>query len=66
MTGKEPKATSGTLKNPSEQAAALGHGAAMGKPAIIAVDDDAEVLNACLRFAGYDDLCVNPEAYDDV
>jgi len=32
----------------------------------IGFDDDAEVLNACLRFAGYDDLCVNPEAYDDV
>jgi hypothetical protein len=33
----------------------------------IGFEDDAEVLNACLRFAGYDDLCcVNPEAYDDV
>jgi len=32
----------------------------------IGFDDDAEVLNACLRFAGYDALCVNPEVYDDV
>jgi hypothetical protein len=32
----------------------------------IGFDDDAEVLNAGLRFAGYDDLCVHPEAYDDI
>ncbi len=32
----------------------------------IGFEDDAEVLNAFLRFAGYDDLCVNPEDYDDV
>ena len=31
----------------------------------IGFDDDAEVLNACLRLAGREDLCVNPEDYDD-
>lgn len=29
-------------------------------------DDDATVINACLRLAGRDDLCINPEEYDDV
>lgn len=32
----------------------------------IGFEDDAEILNACLRFAGLDDLCVNAEDYDDV
>jgi uncharacterized membrane protein YkvA (DUF1232 family) len=32
----------------------------------IGFEDDAEVLNACLRFADLDELCVNPEEYDDV
>jgi len=27
----------------------------------IGFDDDAEVMNACLRVAGLDKLCVNPE-----
>ncbi len=27
----------------------------------IGFDDDAEVINACLRVAGRDDLCINPE-----
>ena len=27
----------------------------------IGFDDDAEVINACLRMAGRDDLCVDPE-----
>ena len=31
----------------------------------IGFEDDAEVLNACLRFAGLDDLCLNVEDYDD-
>jgi uncharacterized membrane protein YkvA (DUF1232 family) len=32
----------------------------------IGFEDDAEVLNACLRFAGREDLCLNTEDYDDV
>ncbi len=28
-------------------------------------EDDAEVLNACLRLAGLDDWCIDPEDYDD-
>jgi hypothetical protein len=27
----------------------------------IGFDDDAEVINACLRVAGRNDLCINPE-----
>lgn len=29
-------------------------------------EDDAEILNACLRFAGRSDLCLNAEDFDDV
>ena len=32
----------------------------------IGFEDDAEVLNASLRFAQLDALCVHPEDYDDV
>jgi uncharacterized membrane protein YkvA (DUF1232 family) len=32
----------------------------------IGFEDDLEVLNACLRFAERDDLCLKPEDYDDV
>lgn len=32
----------------------------------IGFEDDAEVLNACVRLAGRDDLCLNTEDYDDV
>lgn len=32
----------------------------------IGFEDDAEVLNACLRLTHLDELCVNPEDYDDV
>lgn len=32
----------------------------------IGFEDDAEVLNACVRLAGMDDLILNPEDYDDV
>jgi len=32
----------------------------------IGFDDDADVLNACLKFAGRPDLCVDPEEYDDL
>ncbi len=28
-------------------------------------EDDTEVLNACLRLAGLDDWCINPQDYDD-
>ena len=28
-------------------------------------EDDTEVLNACLRFANLDELCLKPEDYDD-
>ena len=31
----------------------------------IGFEDDTEVLNACLRFARRDDLCLNVEDYDD-
>jgi uncharacterized membrane protein YkvA (DUF1232 family) len=27
-------------------------------------EDDVDVLNACLRLAGLDELCLNPEDYD--
>ncbi len=29
-------------------------------------EDDAEVLNACLRFSGLSELCLNIEDYDEV
>jgi hypothetical protein len=32
----------------------------------IGFDDDADVLNACVKFAGRPDLCVDPEEYDDL
>jgi hypothetical protein len=32
----------------------------------IGLKDDAEVMNACLRLAGREDLCINPEDFDDV
>ena len=32
----------------------------------IGFEDDAEVLNACLRLAQLDRLCLQPEDYDDV
>ena len=32
----------------------------------IGFEDDAEILNACLKFAGLDQLCVNPEDYDEI
>ena len=32
----------------------------------IGFEDDAEILNACLRFAGLEHLCVNPEDFDNV
>lgn len=28
--------------------------------------DDAKIMNACLRLAGREDLCINPEDYDNV
>jgi len=28
-------------------------------------DDDAAVINACLKLAGRTDLCVNPEEFDE-
>jgi len=31
----------------------------------IGFEDDAEVLNACLRVAGLEELCIDPEEYDD-
>lgn len=31
----------------------------------IGFEDDAEILNACLRFAGCNELCLNVEDYDD-
>ena len=31
----------------------------------IGFEDDCEILNACLRLAGRDDLCLNPEDFDD-
>lgn len=32
----------------------------------IGFDDDVEIMNACLRFADREDLCINPEDFDDV
>ncbi len=32
----------------------------------IGFEDDAEILNACLRLAGRNELCLNPEDYDDI
>jgi len=32
----------------------------------IGFEDDAEILNACLKFAGLEQLCVNPEDYDEI
>ena len=32
----------------------------------IGFKDDAEVMNACLRLAGREDLCINPEDFVDV
>lgn len=32
----------------------------------IGFEDDAEILNACLKFAQRADLCIAPEDYDDV
>jgi len=32
----------------------------------IGFEDDAEIVNACLRLAGREDLCINPEDFDDV
>jgi hypothetical protein len=32
----------------------------------IGFDDDVEIMNACLRLAGREDLCLNPEKFDDV
>ena len=31
----------------------------------IGFKDDAEVMNACLRLAGREDLCINPEEFDN-
>ena len=36
-----------------------------GELSPIGFEDDNEVLNACLRLAGRDDLCLKPEDYDD-
>ncbi len=32
----------------------------------IGFKDDAEIMNACLRLAGREDLCINPEDFYDV
>jgi hypothetical protein len=32
----------------------------------IGFEDDTEILNACLRFASLDDLCLKVEDYDSV
>lgn len=32
----------------------------------IGFEDDTEIINACLRMAGRDDLCLCPEDYDDI
>jgi uncharacterized membrane protein YkvA (DUF1232 family) len=32
----------------------------------IGFDDDVEIMNACLRLASREDLCLNPEDFDDV
>jgi hypothetical protein len=31
----------------------------------IGFKDDAEIMNACLRLAGREDLCIDPEDFDD-
>ena len=31
----------------------------------IGFEDDAEIMNACLRLAGREDLCINTEDFDD-
>ncbi len=32
----------------------------------IGFEDDAKIMNACLRLAGREDLCINPEDFDNV
>jgi hypothetical protein len=32
----------------------------------IGFDDDVQIMNACLSHAGLEDLCLNPEDFDDV
>jgi uncharacterized membrane protein YkvA (DUF1232 family) len=32
----------------------------------IGFDDDVAIMNACLRLAGLDDLCLDPEDFDDL
>ncbi|BBO92635.1 hypothetical protein DSCOOX_58150 [Desulfosarcina ovata subsp. ovata] len=32
----------------------------------IGFDDDVEIMNACLRLAGREELCIAPEDFDDV
>ena len=32
----------------------------------IGFDDDVDIMNACLKLAGREDLCLNPEDFDDV
>lgn len=32
----------------------------------IGFDDDVAIMNACLKLAGREDLCLNPEDFDDV
>ena len=32
----------------------------------IGFDDDVDIMNACLKLAGCEDLCLNPEDFDDV
>ena len=32
----------------------------------IGFEDDAKIMNACLRLAGREDLCINPKNYDNV
>ena len=32
----------------------------------IGFEDDAEIMNACLRLAGREDLCINTEDFDNV
>src|SRR5262249_14419116 len=49
MAGSSGKPTRPIFKNLSHPAPALSHEVAMGKPAILAVDDDAEVLGAVER-----------------
>jgi len=33
---------------------------------LLGFEDDVEVVNACLRFAGMDEHCINPEDFDNV